>query len=42
MSYNFKKPSGLCIVCSKCGIEYKKIFKKEEIIEILKKLWFNY
>ena len=31
-----KKTSGLSIVCSKCGNEYKKIFKEEESIETLK------
>ena len=36
MSYIFKKALGLSIVCSKCDHEYKKIFKEEESVEILK------
>ena len=31
----FQKTFGLCIVCSKCGDEYKTIFKEKQI-EILK------
>ena len=34
ISYIFKKC--LCIIYIKCSHEYKKIFKKEESIEILK------
>ena len=36
ISYIFKKPLGLFIVYSKCGHEYKKIFREEESIEQLK------
>ena len=36
ISYVFYKTLGLSIVYSKCGQEYKKIFRKEESIEILK------
>ena len=32
----FLKKKGLSIVCSKCGNEYKKIFKEEEWIKLLK------
>ena len=32
----FKNTLGLSIVSSKCGHEYKKIFKEGESIEILK------
>ena len=32
----FKKALGLSIVYSKCGHEYKKMFKEEKSIEILK------
>ena len=35
ISYTFKKALGLSIVCSKCGHEYKKIFREEESVEIL-------
>ena len=38
MSYIFKK--SLSIVFSNCGHEYRKIFKEEELIEILKILGF--
>ena len=31
----FKKPLGLSIVCSKCGHDYKRTFKEEELIKIL-------
>ena len=37
-----KKTLGLSIICSKCGDEYKKIFKEQESIEILKSFWFDY
>ena len=36
--YTFFKKIGLSIVYSRCGHEYKKIFKEEESIEILKVL----
>ena len=36
ISYIFKKTLGIYIVCSKCDNDYKKIFNKEEPIEILK------
>ena len=36
--YILKKALSLCIVNSKCGHEYEKIFKEEESIEILKTL----
>ena len=36
ISYIFQKTLSLSIVYSKCGHEYKKIFKEEESIEILK------
>ena len=36
--YFFKKTLNLSIVYSKCGREYKKIFKEEQSIEILKTL----
>ena len=36
--YIFKKALNLSIVSSKCGHEYQKIFKGEELIEILKNL----
>ena len=38
-SYTFQKTLSLSIVYSKCGHEYKKIFKKRESIEILKILF---
>ena len=36
ISYIFQKTLSLSIVYSKCGHEYKKIFKEEESIEVLK------
>ena len=36
ISYVFNKTLGLSIVYSNCCQEYKKIFRKEESIEILK------
>ena len=36
ISYIFKKALSLSIVYSKCDHEYKKIFKEEESIELLK------
>ena len=36
ISYIFQKTLILSIVYSKCGLEYKKIFKEEESIEVLK------
>ena len=39
-SYIFKKTLSLSIVYHKCGHEYKKIFKEEESVEILKILGF--
>ena len=36
ISYFLKKSLDLSIVYSKCGHEYKKIFKEEDLIEILK------
>ena len=36
--YFFKKTLNHSIVYSKCGREYKKIFKEEQSIEILKTL----
>ena len=36
ISYVFKKLLSLSIVYSKCSHEYKKVFKEEESIEILK------
>ena len=36
ISYIFKKTLNLSIVYSKCGHEYKKIFKEEQSTEILK------
>ena len=36
ISYIFKKFLGLSIVYSKCGHEYKKIFKEEDSIKVLK------
>ena len=36
ISYIFKKTSSLFIVYSKCSHEYKKMFKEEQSIEILK------
>ena len=38
ISYIFQKPLSLSIVYSKCGHEYKKIFKQEESNEILQVL----
>ena len=38
ISYIFIKTFSLSIVYSKCGHEYKKIFKEEESIGILKTL----
>ena len=38
ISYISKKTLSLSIVYSKCGHEYKTIFKEEESIEILKML----
>ena len=35
ISYIFKKALSLSLVYSKCGHEYKKMFKEEESIEIL-------
>ena len=34
--YIFKKTLGISIVCSRCAHEYKKIFKEEKSIKILK------
>ena len=31
----FKNPLGLSIVCSKCGHDYKRTLKEEELIKIL-------
>ena len=39
ISYICKKALDLSIVYSKCGHEYKKIFKEEDSI---KNSWFNY
>ena len=36
ISYIFKKILSLGIFCNKCGNEYKKTYKEEESIEILK------
>ena len=36
ISFILKKTLSLSIVDSKCGHEYEKIFKEEELIEILK------
>ena len=36
--YIFEKTLFLSIICSKCGSKDEKIFKKEELIEILKPL----
>ena len=36
ISYIFKKILNTSIVYSKCGHEYKKMFKEEESIEIIK------
>ena len=36
ISYIFQKTLSLSIVYSKCGHEYKKIFKDEESVEVLK------
>ena len=36
ISYIFQKTLSLSIVYSKCGHKYKKIFKEEESIEVLK------
>ena len=36
ISYIFQKTLSLSIVYSKCGHEYKKIFKEEESVEVLK------
>ena len=36
ISYILKIILGLSTICSNCGQEYKKIFKEEESIEILK------
>ena len=36
ISYIYKKALDLSIVYSKCGHEYKKIFKEEDSIKILK------
>ena len=41
ISFIFEKTLALSIVYSKCGHEYKKIFKEEESIEILKILDLN-
>ena len=38
ISYIFDKTLDLAIVCNKCGINDKQIFKKEESIKILKTL----
>ena len=37
----FKKTLNLFVVSSKCGHQYKNIFKEEQSIEILKILKFN-
>ena len=41
MSYIFQKALDHSIVYSKCGHEYKKTFKEEDSIEILKIIGFN-
>ena len=41
ISYIFEKTLFLSSICSKCGKEDKKIFKKEESIDIIKNPWFN-
>ena len=38
MSLIFDKTSVLFIICNKCGREDEKIYKEEELIEILKVL----
>ena len=41
ISQILRKTFGLFIICSKCGHEYKKIFKEEESSEILKSQEFR-